>query len=146
MYSSSWHVQFVLSQLLYHYQQQVSQTEVFHHQAQDYEKICIMIRLCFCGVYRFARFALSFSWWRISAANGFVRGRSIKSIRALRKIKFSFIKISLPGDVGGVKRAVIFSFARLLRSPSQRACKPGLAMPLPTNYELFEQLDYFLNC
>jgi hypothetical protein len=42
-----------------------------------------------------------------------------------------FISDILPGDVGGVKRSVIFNFIRLLRSPFQRACKPGLAIPLP---------------
>lgn len=40
---------------------------------------------------------------------------------------------SLPGDVGGVKRLVIFNFSRRLRSPVQSACRPGLAIPFPAD-------------
>ena len=41
----------------------------------------------------------------------------------------------LPGDVGGVKRSVIFNLVRRLRSPVQSACKPGLAIPFPVNHD-----------
>lgn len=115
---------------------------ILHRQVEAYYWFKSYVEFLKMYSYRFKILAFNFSWWRVSAANGFVRGRSMKIKPDIENT--NYISNILPGEVGGVNRVLIFKFSRLVRSPFHRACKPGLAIPWPVNIIKYNG-DFFLS-